>query len=191
MIPGKKKGRPGKTPPPLSGTESGPDGLPPSVIQPPGNLVLTGHTNASREGHPEWRRRKKVPRSHPWAAILPAVAARPERGCASASVGRPPAGRCPAGPGLPSRRGNLYRAPFRPRAALPRTAPGRRSPRWSASPVRRPVKTAPHKRPPSPPFPSILCGAGGEMRCKTVDRSADACYTVCDLKTIGAGKMRK
>ena len=30
----------------------------------------------------------------------------------------------------------------------PRTAPGRRSPRRSASPVRRPVKTAPHKRPP-------------------------------------------
>ena len=47
------------------------------------------------------------------------------------------------------------------------------------------------QRPPSPPFPSILCGAGGEMRCKTVDRSADACYTVCKLKTIGAGKMRK
>ena len=109
------------------------------------------------------------------------------------SFSRPSSGRkrLPMRPGLPSRRGNLYRAPFRPRAALPRTAPGRRSPRRSASPVRRPVKTAPHKRPPSPPFPSILCGAGGEMRCKTVDRSADACYTVCDLKTIGAGKMRK
>lgn len=98
MIPGKKKGRPGKTPPPLSGTESGPDGLPPSVIQPPGNLVLTGHTNASREGHPEWRRRKKVPRSHPWAAILPAVAARPERGCAGRKDFLPLGTLCPAEP---------------------------------------------------------------------------------------------
>ena len=178
---GKRQGkplrfRPVQRPPPAS--RPGQQGFPHS----PGRRLLPV---------PALRGMRTAGRARGKGQLRPGAAARPERGCASASVGRPPAGRCPAGPGLPSRRGNLYRAPFRPRAALPRTAPGRRSPRRSASPVRRPVKTAPHKRPPSPPFPSILCGAGGEMRCKTVDRSADACYTVCDLKTIGAGKMRK
>lgn len=187
---GKRQGKPLRFRPvqrPAPRQPPGPAGVPPFAgPAPPPSASPPG--DADRRASP---RKRPAPPGRLLAARPPAAAARPERGCALASAGRPPAGRCPAGPGLPSRRGNLYRAPFRPRAALPRTAPGRRSPRRSASPVRRPVKTAPHKRPPSPPFPSILCGAGGEMRCKTVDRSADACYTVCDLKTIGAGKMRK
>ena len=141
---------PGKTPPVPAGTAPaprqppGPAGVPPFAgPAPPPSASPPG--NADRRASP---RKRPAPPGRLLAARPPAAAARPERGCASASVGRPPAGRCPAGPGLPSRRGNLYRAPFRPRAALPRTAPGRRSPRRSASPVRRPVKTAPHKRPP-------------------------------------------
>ena len=57
---------------------------------------------------------------------------RPERGCASASVGRPPAGRCPAGPGLPSRRGNLLEPPSVLGSAAHRARPP--LPRRSASP---------------------------------------------------------
>ena len=39
-------------------------------------------------------------------------------------------------------------------------------------------------------YKGYLCGTGGRALLGTF-LPEDACYTVCDLKTIGAGKMRK